>query len=286
LELRDLRYFVAVADHQHFTKAATALRIAQPSLSQQIRKFERELGVELFHRTKRSVTLTPEGRALLSEARLLLAQADATSEVARLAASGDMGRLTIGFIESIVFTGLPRLIGSFQERHPNISLQLVEMSTAEQVAALRTRAIDVGLIRAPIAGDDIETRLLLRENIAVALPRKHPLASRTTIPLRALRDEKLIMYAGPRAKRLRDELMILCHQAGFVPTVVQEAAEFHTICGLVAAGLGISLMPAAARAINIKGVAYRDLTSPRVTIDYSLAWLKGTRSPAVKAFCS
>lgn len=285
LELRDLRYFMAVADHRNFTKAATTLRIAQPSLSQQIRKLERELGVELFYRTKRAVTLTPAGHALLPEARLLLAQADATAEVAKLAATGHVGELAIGFIESVVFTGLPQLIRSFQERHPGVTLRLVEMSTIEQAASLRSRVIDVGLIRAPIQGDDIESRLLFRDKISVALPRKHPLVLRNSIPLKSLRDEKLILYSGPRARRLRDELMTLCHQAGFIPAVVQEAAEFHTICGLVAAGLGISLVPSSAKAINIKGVAYRELTAPRVTIDYSLAWLRANRSPTVKAFC-
>ncbi len=285
MELRDLRYFVAVADHQHFTRAAMALGIAQPSLSQQIRKLERELGVELFHRTKRSVQMTPAGRAVLAEARSVLSQADVTSGVARLAASGEMGELTIGFIESVVFTGLPQMIGSFQESHPKVTLKLIEMSTVEQVAALRTHAIDVGLIRTPIAGDDIETETLFSEPLVVALPRKHPLAARASIPLRALRDEKLILYAGPRARRLRDEIMTLCHQVGFVPAIVQEAGEFHTICGLVAAGLGISLVPFSARALNIRNVAFRKLTAPQVNVDYSVAWLRGARSPAIRAFC-
>ncbi|MGH7715581.1 MAG: LysR family transcriptional regulator [Vulcanimicrobiaceae bacterium] len=286
IELRDLRYFVAVADHQHFTQAAAALRIAQPSLSQQIRKLERGLGVELFYRTKRVVRLTPAGRAVLAEARSLLSQAEVTTDVARLAASGEMGELTIGFIESVVLTELPRLISAFQESHPRVTLKLIEMSTADQIAALRTRAIDVGLIRTPIQGDDIQTELLFKEPLAVALPRRHKLARRSSIPLRALRDEPLILYAGPRAKRLRDEIMTLCHQAGFMPAVKQEAAEFHTICGLVAAGLGVSFVPMSARAINIKGVVYRKLTAPSVDIDYCVAWLRSARSPAIRSFCS
>lgn len=286
MELRDIRYFVVVAEQQSFTRAAAILQIAQPSLSQQIRKLERELNVELFHRTKRSVSLTPAARAILPEARVLLSQAKLTADIARLAASGDVGELRIGFIESVVFTGLPALISEFEVRHPSASLRLIQMSSDQQISALRAHALDVGLMRTPIQHDDIEAQPFLKDPIVVALPQRHRLAKSKQIPLRHLRDEKMILYSAPHAQRLRNEIVNLCHQAGFIPNIVQEAGEFHTICGLVAAGLGISFVPLSARAINVRGLAYRMLTAPHFDMEYCVAHLRNNRSPAVAAFCS
>ena len=286
MEIRDLRYFVAVADEQSFTKAAAALGIAQPSLSQQIKKLEAELGIELFHRTKRSVRLTSPGRTMLPEARSLLSQAEVTREVARLAAGGRLGELTIGFIEATVFALLPGLISAFRSRYPDIAVSLRELTTVDQVAALRERTLDVGILRTPILGNDIEPVSLLKEHVVVALPAKHELARRQTIRLAWLREENFIFHEGSKASRLRDEIVELCRRSGFLPKVVQEAGEFHTICGLVAAGLGVSCVPSSAQAVKIQGVVYRRLTHPEVGIDYRAGWMRGTRSPAVRAFRS
>lgn len=284
MELRSLRAFVMLADIQNFTRAAARLRISQPSLTMTIRKLEAQLGVELFHRTKRSVELTPAAHAILVEARSLLSQAEITHDVARLAASGEIGGLGIGFIESAVFAALPPLVSRFRARYPKVRIVLHEMSTMEQVAALRDRRIDVGIFRMPIQGDDIHTESLLREPIVVALQRTHPLARNSSIRLRALRQEQFLLYARPHATRLRDEIIGLCRQAGFAPSVAQEVEEFHTLCGLVAAGLGVSFVPSSARVINISGVVYRKLANPTIGLDYSVGWLKKSGAPALKAF--
>jgi DNA-binding transcriptional LysR family regulator len=286
MELRDLAYFVAVADESSFTKAAAALGVAQPSLSQQIKKFETELGIELFSRTKRSVRLTSAGRAVLTEARSLLSQADVTRQVARLAASGRLGELSVGFIEAAVFAVLPRVISAFRASYPNVTVSLRELTTVEQVAALRNMTLDVGILRTPILGDDIETELLMKEHVVVVLPATHELAKGASVRLASLRRENFIFHEGSRARRLRDEIVGLSRAAGFIPRIVQEAGEFHTICGLVAAGLGVSCVPASAQAINIDGVVYRRLTHPEVEIDYRAGWLRQGRSPTVLAFRS
>ena len=285
MELRDLAYFVAVADESSFTKAAAALGVAQPSLSQQIKKFETELGIELFSRTKRSVRLTSAGRAVLTEARSLLSQADVTRQVARLAASGRLGELSVGFIEAAVFAVLPRVISAFRASYPNVTVSLRELTTVEQVAALRNMTLDVGILRTPILGDDIETELLMKEHVVVVLA-THELAKGASVRLASLRRENFIFHEGSRARRLRDEIVGLSRAAGFIPRIVQEAGEFHTICGLVAAGLGVSCVPASAQAINIDGVVYRRLTHPEVEIDYRAGWLRQGRSPTVLAFRS
>ena len=286
MEIRDLTYFVAVADEESFTRAAATLGVAQPSLSQQIKKLETELGFQLFYRTKRSVCLTSAGRTVLTEARSLLSQAEVTREVARLAASGRLGELTIGFIEAAVFALLPRLISAFRASYPNVAVSLRELTTVEQVAALRNRTLDVGILRTPILGDDIETELLLKEHVVVALPATHQLAKDGNVRLASLRRESFIFLSGSKASRLRDEIVGLCRTAGFIPRIVQEAGEFHTICGLVAAGLGVSCVPSSAQAINIEGVVYRRLTHPEVEIDYRAGWLREGRSPTVLAFRS
>ena len=286
MELRSLRSFVTLAEQQHFTRAALSLEISQPSLSEQIRKLEGELGVELFHRTKRSVHLTGAGHVLLAEARSLLSQAETMADLARQAATGEVGNLAVGFVESSVFSQLPRLLSVFRTKYPKVNLKLRELSTEEQLAGMRERSIDVGILRTPIQGSDIETKHLSRESLVVVLPRSHKLARRPTLSLRALRNEKFILYARPEARRLRDEIVASCHQVGFTPFITQEAQEYHTLSGLVAAGLGISFVPSSARAINIRGVVYRKLVTPEVFIDYAVAWLRASRRPALSAFKS
>jgi DNA-binding transcriptional LysR family regulator len=286
MELRDLRYFVTLAEQLSFTRAAEILGIAQPTLSHQIKKLERDLGTPLFHRSRRTVALTAAGRSVLAEARTLLDQADVMREVARLVAAGEFGELRIGFIEAAAFALLPRLISAFRQAYPKIAIRLFELTTIEQLPALRERTIEIGILRAPIPADDIETMPILREPVAVAMPSGHPLAKRSAIRLDALRDEGFIFHSDSRATRLLEEVTALTRQLGYVPRVVQEAGEFHTICSLVAGGLGIALVPASAQAIRMNGITYRKLTHPGLTIDYCLGWLRGSRGPTLKAFQS
>jgi DNA-binding transcriptional LysR family regulator len=286
IELSDLRSFVVLAEERSFTRAAAIVGKAQPSLSRQIKKLELELGAELFHRTKRSVVLTPVGRSVLTQARSVLSQASITFDVARLSVEGAYGELRIGFIEAAAFALLPRLISSFRRSYPNVAVKLIELGTLDQVTALREHAIDLGILRAPIPSDDVETVPLFREAAAVALPSKHPLVKQPSIRLASLRNEDFIFHSSEKTTRLCDEITALTRQQGYVPRIVQEAGEFHTICSLVAGGLGISVVPSSAQAIRILGVSYRKLTHPVVVIEYCLGWLKGSRGPHVKAFQS
>ena len=225
MELRDLRYFVALADERHFTKAAAALGIAQPTLSRQIMKLEAELGAELFHRTKRSVALTPAGRAVLDEARLVPRQADTTFEVARQAAAGKGGDLHIGFIEIAAFSVLPRIVAAYRRANPTGTVRVTELTTMEQAAALRAHSIDVGIMRAPITGEVIDWRSVARESVAVVLPSSHRLAKRAHIKLGDLRKEPFIFHSSERATRLSDEIAASARQRGFAPRVSQVAGR-------------------------------------------------------------
>ena len=283
LDLREVRSFVALAEHRNFGRAARALDLAQPSLSLQIKKLERELGVQLFRRTSRRVELTEAGEALLVEARVLLGQAQLTVDTARQAGRGEIGKLTIGFYDSAPLLIMPVLLRRFRARYPNVHLQFTELSTREQVAALARLEIDAGIMRGPVTQPGIRSRSIAREPLLVALPDTHALAKQSAIRVAALRDEAFVLKPRAKGSGLYDEIIALCRDNGFSPAVVQEANETHTVCGLVASGIGVSLVPASVRALHVRGIVYRPL-SPQATIDRCVAWSAGSRSTALRAF--
>jgi DNA-binding transcriptional LysR family regulator len=283
MDLRSLRYFLAVAEQQHFTRAAKTLDVAQPSLTYQIKKLERELGVQLFHRTKRSVSVTGPGKILVEEVRLLLAQVNSLVQTTQFVATGVIGDLSIGFVESAAVAMLPDVVRELRKHHPQITLRLHEMTTWDQVASLRKRVIDVGIIRSPIPDPHIETCFLQRETLVVALPDTHPLARRKALSLQMLRNEPLIAFAGSRYSRLHNEIVSLCRRAGFTPAVEHHFEEWLTICGVVATGAGIAIIPSSVASTVIRGLTYRKL-SPEVPLHYYIAWLKEARSPSLSRF--
>ncbi len=262
MELRHLRYFLAVADELHFGRAATRLHISQPPLSQQIQQLEREMGVELFVRTHRRVRLTEAGRAFQPEARALLLRLDDATAGARRVARGETGALAVGFIASATYGLLPRLYRRFRERYPDVSLVLSELSTAEQVAALRAGQLHVGLARAPVGDEGLVAEPLAEEPLLAALPRGHPLAARPAIRLRELAGEPFVLFPRQPRPGWIDVVQGACLGAGFRPSVVQEALELSTAVTLVAAGIGVTLVPAPAGALRLEGVAYRPLLPP------------------------
>jgi DNA-binding transcriptional LysR family regulator len=266
-DLRAIRSFVAVAEQQNFGRAAESLDLAQPSLSLQIQKLERELGVQLFRRTSRHVELTDAGAALLVEARTLLAQAQVAVDTARNAGRGEIGKLAIGFYDTAPLIIMPALLHRFRTRYPKVHLHFVEHSSREQLAMLARGEIDIGILRGPVADKAIASRCVATEVLLVALPDTHPLAQREAIDLAAL----------------RDEIAMLCRKHGFSPTLAQEANETHTVCGLVAAGIGVSIVPSSVRALRVRGLAYRPL-HPRATIQRCVAWLAASHTPALRAF--
>ena len=286
MELRDLRYFTAVAQHGSVSRAAEQLGIAQPSLSEQIRKLEDELGVALFDRTSRGVTLTAEGQTLLPHARAVLAGAETAMESVRLVAAGIGGALTIGFIDSAALAILPPLLRRFTQAHPQVRLHLRELGTRAQLEAIERGEIDVGIVRGPAWNDAFAGKLIATESLVVALPDTHALAASARVAIGALRDEGFIMYPAQRGAGLAEETFRLCHEAGFDPRVVQDANEIATICAMVAAGLGVAIVPSSAAAIALSGVAYRPLDDPGATLERWAVWRAASPLALVRAFAA
>lgn len=271
MDLRQFRYFIAVAEELHFTRAAQRLSIGQPPLSLQIQAIEREVGVELLKRNRRRVELTDAGQQFLIEARAALAQADQAIDAARRAARGETGRLNVRFTPSGPFTRVfTRAIRAFRLALPNVHLALRLSTSAKILDALRVGEIDIGVIR-PAASASLPQGIaavtMSRDRFMLALHAGHPLAKhplakqRHPVPLRSLADERFVLRPrGPEAAFF-EQVFELCARAGFTPRVAQEAVEASTILGLVAAGVGISILPASFRAIQMEGVVWRDLAA-------------------------
>jgi DNA-binding transcriptional LysR family regulator len=288
MELRHLRYFLAVAEEGHITRAAERLGIQQPPLSQQIQALERELETQLFRRKPRGVELTPAGLALLDEARAILARTDEAVASVKRTARGEAGRIGIGFTSSASFHPfLPRAIRAFRETHPLIALALEESGTTELVDALRARSLDVAFVRSPVGeSDDLFVRPLLEEPMVAALPSGHPLsAGRDALPLAALAGETFILYRRPVGPGLHDAIIAACDRAGFSPTIGQEAPRMLSTLSLVAAGLGVTVVPASMSRLEAEGVAYRSLdASAPLTAPLNLAYRRDEISAAVRRF--
>jgi DNA-binding transcriptional LysR family regulator len=284
MELRHLRYFVAVAEELHFGRAAERLMIAQPPLSQQIQRLEREIGVRLLNRTKRRVELTEAGRLFLDEARRALDHAARGALVAQRAARGEVGRLRIGFVGSASYSILPAVLRGFRQQHPGVELSLQELTTSQQLDALIDRRIDVAFVRRPPQRAGITARVLIEEDFMVALPRTHALGSRSRIALAELANDRFIVFPRVLAAGLYDCVVSACQAAGFSPQIVQETTQTPVMIGLVAAGLGVALVPASVRIFKWDNVAYIALRPPRPTTNIVLAWRSTEESQAVQAF--
>jgi DNA-binding transcriptional LysR family regulator len=265
MELWHLKYFIAVAEEKHITRAAERLGMQQPPLSQRIKAIERELDVQLFHRRARGVELTDAGRAFLDNARAVLAQLDHTFETTRRTARGEEGRINIGIVPASPFHPLvPRAIRAFRETYPLVSVRLEERLGGELLELLRSEQIDVAFIRTPYADQDgLVVNRLLEEPMLVALPRAHELArsvgkGENPLLLKHLARETFILY-GPPGTGLREMTMEACRAAGFSPRTGQEAPRIASSLSLVAVGLGISLVPASLRHLYVDGVVYRHL---------------------------
>ncbi len=290
MELRHLRYFVAVAEEGHVTRAAERLGIQQPPLSQQIRALETELDVLLFRRKPRGVELTQAGEALLAEARTILAQVEHATAAARRTARGEAGRIGIGFTSSASFHPLvPRTIRRFREAHPLVSLNLEEGGTAELVEALIAEKIDAAFVRSPIgAAPDLAVHSVLEEKMVAAFPAGHALSvgsAASPLPLAMLEPETFILYRRPLGPGLYDAIIAACQRAGYSPRIGQEAPRMLSTLSLVAAGLGVTLVPASMRRLRVHGVAYRRLDSSTGLIaPLNLAYRRGETAAAARRF--
>ncbi|TWC71098.1 LysR family transcriptional regulator [Herbaspirillum sp. SJZ099] len=287
IDLRLLRYFIAVAEEGHLTKAAQRIGIQQPPLSQQIRVLEKELGVTLFNRMPRGMELTESGAALLDDARAILAQVDATVAGVRRIAQGKMGRIAVGFTESAsLHPFVPAVIRAFRAAAPDVALTVEETNTAELVEAIRKKQLDLAFVRSPV-GDatGIVMETVLVEEMVAALPADHRLAGKghkKSIALSALADESFIMTRRPSGPGLYDTIIAACRSAGFSPRVTQEARKNLSTLSLVAAGLGVAVIPASMMHVSAEGVTYLKLNdAPALKAPLHLAYREGEIGGAV-----
>ncbi|MCS3415692.1 LysR family transcriptional regulator [Pseudomonas yamanorum] len=287
MELRHLRYFIAVAEELHFGRAAQVLGISQPPLSQQIQALEQEIGARLFERTNRRVELSEAGRLFLQEARLVLAQVDKAADVARRAQLGELGELKIGFTSSAPFnSSIPQAIFAFRQAFAAVHLNLQEMSSTEVAESLVDESIQVGLMRPLPLPDSLSVVELMREPLVAVLNAGHPLVegSERGLHLAQLAEEPFVFFPRTYGSGLYAQLLNLARDAGFSPHFAQEAGEAMTIIGLVAAGLGVSVLPASYQRIRIDGVVYRTLLDQEAVTAVWLVQRKGQQTPMAKAF--
>ncbi|ABD88288.1 LysR family transcriptional regulator [Rhodopseudomonas palustris] len=287
IDLHHMRHLVAVAEELHFGRAAARLNMAQPPLSQSIKRLELALGFALFSRTQRRVELTPAGQVFLAEARRTLQQADETVRLARRAAAENLAELAVTFTSAALYRVLPTALRAHRDRFPSVEIRLDERPTDAQIAGLQDGSVDVGFVTPPLkAFSGLELEVISRDRFALAVPISSPFAQRDAVALHELATEAFVLFPYVQGPALHGRLMSACRQAGFLPRVRQEARQMHTIFSLVAAEMGVSLVPEGARSMRVEGVTMVALSDFPVdlTWDLSIAWKpKGAGRP-LRAF--
>ena len=285
MELRHLRYFIAVAEELHFGKAAERLHIAQPPLSQQIQQLEAYLGVKLFHRkTKRQIQLTEAGKVFLQEAYQLLVQLETAVALTQRIGRGQTGQLRMGFTSLAIYNLLPSILRQFREQFPEVELVLLELTTSQQEQALKDSLIHVGFAHPPLEDGTISYKCIHRESLVVALSSTHSLAQQEYISVLSLLHEPLIVFPRYLAPGLYDRIMSLFEQRNFKPNITQEAIQMQTIIGLVSAGMGVAITPSTLENLQRFGVAYRPILEEVPIIETAVIWRENTLTPIVENF--
>ncbi|HEY9856114.1 MAG TPA: LysR substrate-binding domain-containing protein [Stenomitos sp.] len=290
MELRHLRYFLAVAEELHFGRAAERLNMAQPPLSKQIRDLEQELGIGLFRRTKRHVALTAAGSTLQVELQRMFAQLDHAVLSAQRASRGEIGRLRLGFVSSAAYHVLPAISRAFRAAYPDVVLELHEQTADFRPESLLEGTLDIGLYRVdlppyrPALDSGLRTMTVLREPLVVAMADSHRLAGRGPVDLAQLAADPWILIPAQIYPGFHAQILRLCRTAGFTPRVAQEAFLIQTIVGLVAAGIGVAIVPGSLRQLCWPGVAMEPIRSPEALSDLVALWRQDEDSPVVSAF--
>ena len=287
MDLRHLRYFVAVAEERHLSRAAQRLHVSQPPLSQQIQALEAELGVPLFTRGRGGVQRTAAGDALLPLARAILDAVEHAMTQTRRVGRGDAGRLTVGFAGSMPFTDvMPRLLRDYRAAWPQVTLDLREQPSQAQIDDLLAHRIDLGFIRPTTLMHDarLATLVVQREPLLAAVHSDHPLATQPTMSLADLRDQPFVLYSARLGSGLREQTLALCAQAGFAPRIAQEVHEMPTLIGLISAGLGVGIVAASMQRAQLPFVTYLRLHDENVTTDVLLAWRRDDDTPPLRNF--
>lgn len=284
IELRQLRYFLAVAEHLNFTRAAERMGIAQPPLSQHILALERQLSVKLFVRSRRNVALTPEGEALVSFARRLNNTTQMAAEVVQAISRGEDGPLALGAIFSSIYTVIPHILPPFMQKYPKVKLHLQEMVIAQQISALKEQRIDAGILRGPISERELEAVTLFQEPFVAVVPSGHELCKEPALTLAQIASQPLIQIYPTANRDFSRRMFGALLDKGLKLNIVQEVADTHTLIGLVAAGVGISLVPASLQNLQIRQVRYIPLREKTPMTTLQLVYNKENTSAVLRNF--
>lgn len=285
MELRQLRYFLVIADEGNFSRAAERLRISQPPLSTQIKGLEEELGVTLFNRSNRGVSLTAAGAVFAEEARAVLTRLEHAKNKALQTDRGDIGLLSIGFVSIADYSILPPTLKSFRTHFPRVEVELHELTTDAQVRELRAGRLDLGIGLAPVDEPDLEFEVVLHEELLLAIPASHHAAKGAgSVDLRTLAKENFIIPPRELAPGLYDLILSHCRSFGFTPRITQHARQMQTVIGLVSSGMGVALVPSSLRNLKRTGVQYRQLRGKAPVIDLGTLRVRGSDSPQRERF--
>jgi DNA-binding transcriptional LysR family regulator len=286
MELRHIRYFLAVAEEQNFTRAAARVGIGQPPLSQQIKDLETEVGAPLFHRIPQGAELTEAGRAFLENVRVIPVQTERATRAAQRAARGEIGSIRVGFVGSAPFNRvMPATIRSFRRAYPDVEMSFEESNAMRLIASLKDGELDAAFFRFNESpSDDLQIRLLSEERMVVVLPATHPAAKSVEIDLVRLRNDALILVPRDAGPSLFDTVMLACRQAGFEPILGQSAPQLSSVVSLVAAELGFSMVPESMRQLQLTGVTYREVAGDAPLTRLALAYRRGETSKIVRNF--
>jgi DNA-binding transcriptional LysR family regulator len=284
IDLQHLQTFLVVVEEMNFGRAAERLHIAQPPLSRQIQRLERNLGVELFFRTKPQIQLTAAGKVLAAEAKKILKQVDLAVQLTQRASRGEIGQIVIGFEGSSLSDIVPLSIKIYREQFPEVKIYVQEMSTTEQLQALQEERIDLGFIVPQQVNETLIVQTIREESLVVAIAKSHPLATQAEIEIQQLQNEHFLVGFKDFRCGLDAEVIKVCHQAGFSPNVVQVTNEMQLILGFVAAQMGVALLPSSIKNIVREGVVYLPLVSSTVKIALAIAWRKDTACSTLNNF--
>jgi len=284
MDIRQLRYFVAVAEKLSFRRAAEQLHVAQPALSRQIQQLEDRLKVRLFDRDKRSVQLTAAGAAVLGHARVVLAAVQELPVIAQRAAAGESGQIRVGFISLVAYEFLPALVREFRQALPHVDVQMQEFPVMQQFEPLQHDQFDVAILRMLRPDPAIATYVIERAPFVVALPKGHALCRHLLLSVADLVHEDFISLPHTEGASFQGVILDLCRAAGFRPSVVREVGDSQAMMGMVGAGMGVAIVPETVRHLQTAGVEYRHLRDLTERAEIVLAWRKGQRNPLVDAF--
>lgn len=286
MDLRHIRYFIAVAEELNMRRASIRLHISQPPLTRQIQQLEDELGVQLFIRTPRGMELTQAGELFLAEARNIHSVVEQATERTKRAGQGKLGKLDIGIFGSGILDTIPKLLLAFRNTHPDVNIVLHNMNKDEQIEALRQRRIDAGFNRFITPSSDISNELVITEKLLLAVNENHPLARETIVPFHWLANHPLILFPTGSRPNFVDKVMSMCEKAGFIPQVAQEVGDTVTGVALVASNFGVCLVPESASVLALPGVVYRALSDEpdNAQVDLSCIYRTDDRSPILSSF--